>query len=205
MLERQPGHAAAQRELAGLLAAEARDCREREEDGEQERCRSKLQEALKLDPRSLPASLLQVEWDLAEETLGPQEAALRLQQVVLEHPQSSDARLALGSCLLDLGDVPGALEQFHQGSRLAPADVRHQVRLAEALARVNEQDALARLRRLLALHPDSVPVLLGLSRLLASKGRLGEAFELLDRAGKVAPESNEVRWARRRLERQRSD
>jgi len=204
VLQQQHGdQPTARRELAALLAHEARTCWEEEE--ELERCRDQLREALDLDADSLPARLLEVERGLAEERLTPQEAVRQLQQVVEDHPGNAEARLALAGSLLDLGDLQAALEQLHWSSRLAPIDLRPQVQLAEALQRVNPEDAEHRMSRLLALHPDSLPVLLAFARMLAGRGRFAEAAEQLSKAEQVAPGSNEVRWARRRLERQQRE
>jgi tetratricopeptide (TPR) repeat protein len=79
------------------------------------------------------------------------------------------------------------------------------VRLAEALHRVNPEDARARMARLLALYPGNLAVLLGFSRVLAREGRFDEALRHLDEADEVAPGTREIQWARRRLERQRKE
>jgi len=203
VLAEQPEHAAARQRLADLLVEEGRELWLR--DDSPASARPLLAEALTWHPASLPAQLFAVELDGAEELVLPQERVTRLQELVATHPQSAAARLLLGRALLEVGEAPAAIEQLHQGSRLAPADLRLQVLLAEAISPSNPEEAARRLARLRDAYPGNVPLLLEIASLLQRQERFDEAAQVLGDAAGKAPGNHEVQAAQRRLERTRRE
>jgi tetratricopeptide (TPR) repeat protein len=85
----------------------------------------------------------------------PEAARRRLQRFVKAHPDQAEGRSALGVCLLQLDDYPGAMGHLHEAARLEPDEPLHRWNLAAAAKQADRLGgAYLALRDYLTLHDD---------------------------------------------------
>lgn len=147
----EPGHATAQRKLAGVMA----------ELGDLEAAATGYRQAIALDPACVPAYRGLVEIG----ALAADDPALPAMERLLENPKTDDwslveLRFALGQAYDRLGDYDGAFEHFRIGNRLKRARVDFDLeRIRRGRARMEaafDADLLARWRG--AGDPTDLPV-----------------------------------------------
>ena len=125
---------------------------------------------------------LEQAWTLVSR--GDSQTATRvLKELVSKEPGSAEARLLLGSLLMEAGDRVGSIEQLTEGARLSPRSAEAQNALAEALIRFGDsKSARAPLERAVALQPRFAIAQLNLGQVLAEANELTAAATHLDRA-----------------------
>jgi len=106
---------------------------------------------------------------------------------------------AWGQMLTQMGDLPAAVERYHQAVVLTPMDKKswteYRYRLAQLLVRLNRgDDAEEILNEIIAHKPkQSVRAHIQLGRLLRVRGQLNEAIDHYQRALTLNPRSAEAR------------
>jgi tetratricopeptide (TPR) repeat protein len=104
-------------------------------------------------------------------------------------PASVPARVNLASALLQLGQVPRALEHLQTAYSMAPGDLGVGRQLVAVLIRDSRRDdAIAVLSSMSRANPDDEDTTVGLAILLAERDRFSEAIALLDDAHVRFPE-----------------
>ena len=139
--------------------------------------------ALVLSAR-LMAQLPSVEqaWDLVAKGRYP-EAVQVLQGLVKGNAKDADARLLLGSILMELGDRGGAIEHLSAAVRLRPQSAEAQNALGEAYKAFGDfGSARAPFREAVALEPSFAAARVNLALALLHTGDMQEAMPHLDQA-----------------------
>ena len=109
-------------------------------------------EALRIDPRHLPAEIGKVRLELSR---GDAPGALLTARSALDgHPESADARALLADCLVALGDTDEALAELAEAIEAAPENADVCYSLASALEMADRaEDAQQAWRRFLQVEP----------------------------------------------------
>jgi len=161
-----------------------------------------LDEALKLNPRLVPALTLKSRLAMAVNRFDIAKASL-LQAVEVE-PGSAYNHFLLGFCYYVDNDFKNALPPLERSRQLKPDDARTHFYLAltlEALARAD--DAVASYEQSLKLEKNGGAILadtlVAYARLLFTLGRFGESETLIDRALAAAPDSRDAQYEKGRL------
>lgn len=111
------------------------------------------------------------------------EAISLLRQLIPSDPQNADARLLLGSLLMEAGDQPESIEQLTAAVRLRPRSAEAENALGEAYNHFSETAAArAAFQRAVELDPRYGIAQLNLGQLLLQQGNLVGAASHLDRA-----------------------
>jgi len=165
-------------------------------------------EALRVNPRFVPALVLKARLALAANRFDVAKTSLR--QAVEREPNSASAQFLLGFVLYLENDFAGALEPLRQAARLQPDDARTQFYLAltfEGLGRTD--DAIAGYERALKLNKAGgaqlADTLVAYARLLFTLGRYDESEGLIDRALVIEPAARDVQYEKGRLRLERRD
>ncbi|MDY3555202.1 tetratricopeptide repeat protein [Gemmata sp. JC717] len=99
-----------------------------------------------------------------------------------------DAQVALGSCLLDLGEFAPALELFRAVRAAEPANLLALFGIGRACSYLGQwADAEGAYQAILKLRPGHVETLLGLAQVLEQRGDLPQALGHLEAAEKGDP------------------
>ncbi len=151
-----------------------------------------LEDAIKeLEEIDLPAQTLWTLLVLGQYYLQanrPGDAVRLLRLLVVQFPQSPDARYLLATSLALSGD-PAAVEQFEELDRQLPNNPVVQLRLASAYTQQGRpRDALAQLDRIAKQPEKSAAYQLERGRALFFLGRLDEAFAAGSAAQRLAPQ-----------------
>jgi len=161
-----------------------------------------LDEALKLNPRLVPALTLKARLAMAVNRFDIAKASL-LQAVEIE-PGVAGNHFLLGFCYYVDNDFKNALPPLERSKQLQPDDARTHFFLAltwEALARPD--DAIASYEQSLKVEKNGggilADTLVAYARLLFTLGRYGESEALIDRALTAAPDSRDAHYEKGRL------
>ena len=161
-----------------------------------------LDEALKLNPRLVPALTLKARLAMAVNRFDVAKASL--QRAVEIEPGVADNHFLLGFCNYVDNDFKNALPPLERSRQLKPDDARTHFYLAltlDALARAD--DAIASYEQSLKLEKNGGAILadtlVAYARLLFTLGRYGESETLIDRALAAAPDSRDARYEKGRL------
>ncbi|HEY7302608.1 MAG TPA: tetratricopeptide repeat protein [Bryobacteraceae bacterium] len=121
-------------------------------------------------------------WKLASE--GQSDQAIRILEGVIQNgARDADARLLLGSLLVEKGDRAGAIEQLSEAVRLRPQSAEAQNALGEAYNRFGDtKSARAPFEKAIALNPGFGAAQTNLGLILVQAGELQSAGQHLDRA-----------------------
>ncbi len=121
-------------------------------------------------------------WDLLRKGERPRAIAL-LQQIVQQHPADADARLLLGSVLMEEGRREESIAQLREGARLRPKSAEAQNALGEAFIAFDDpQSACAPFESAVALDPNLAAAQANLGAALLQLGQADAAAPHLDRA-----------------------
>jgi tetratricopeptide (TPR) repeat protein len=115
-----------------------------------------------------------------------QEAIQVLNTFIKTNPENADARLLLGSLLMEGGQKTESIEQLTAGVRLRPNSAEAQNALGEAYNKFgNVPAARAAFEKAVALKPDSGIAQSNLGQTLLASGEAAKAADHLDRAIKL--------------------
>lgn len=104
-------------------------------------------------------------------------------------PANLSARIGLGVCLQEGGDLDGAVGQYTAALAQEPDSGEALTNLGLAWAEQGDLDgALAALRKATGIEPDNAETLCALGSVLQKRGDAGEAAECFERAVAAAPE-----------------
>jgi len=125
---------------------------------------------------------LEQAWRLAANGQGG-EAIQILRTLIASEPRNTDARLLLGSLLMEAGDKSASLEQLKTAVNQRPRSVEAQNALGEAYYKFGEVAAAkSAFENAVAIKPDSGVAQLNLGQVLVMQGELDGAARHLDRA-----------------------
>lgn len=111
------------------------------------------------------------------------EAIQTLQILIASEPRNTDARLLLGSLLMEAGDRSASIEQLTTAVKQRPRSVEAQNALGEAYYKFGEvASAKSAFENAIAITPDYGVAQLNLGQILVSQGELDDAGKHLDRA-----------------------
>ena len=111
------------------------------------------------------------------------EAIQILQTLIASEPRNTDARLLLGSLLMEAGDKSSSIEQLQTAAKQRPRSVEAQNALGEAYYKFGEVAAAkSAFENALAIKPDYGVAQLNLGQVLVMQGELDGAAKHLDRA-----------------------
>jgi tetratricopeptide (TPR) repeat protein len=160
-----------------------------------------VEEALRLDPRFVPALTLKARLAMAANRY--EIARECLERAVELEPQTAGVHFLLGFCRYVENDFKGALSPLERAAQLKPENGPTQFYLAmtlEALGRTDE--AIAAYENTLKLEKSGAALadpLVAYARLLFTQGRYGESEKLIDRALGVEPTSRDGYYEKGRL------
>lgn len=171
-------------------------------------CQAALDEALRLDPKLVPALTLQAK--LAMAASRNDLARQSLKQALAVEPDSWYARFLSGFLYYLENDLQLALPELERARQLNPRDPRSALYLAltqESLG--NTAAALGWYQEAIRLEEAAgkpqTDTQLAYGRLLLLLGRLEECAKLIDRALKLEPDSRDAHYERARLLLKRGD
>ena len=117
------------------------------------------------------------------------DAAASFERALAAAPDSLPARVNLATALLQLGQVPRALDLLQSAFAAAPGDPAIGRQLVTALVRLDRRDdAIAALASMSRARPDDEDAVVGLALLLAERERFEEAIAALDDAHRRFPD-----------------
>ena len=125
---------------------------------------------------------LEQAWTLAAH--GQRDDAIQiLRTLIVSEPRNTDARLLLGSLLMEAGDKSASIEQLTTAVKQRPHSVEAQNALGEAYWKFGEAAAAkSAFENALAINPDYGVAQLNLGQVLVTQGELDGATRHLDRA-----------------------
>ena len=133
-------------------------------------------------------------WDLLRQGQRPQAIAL-LQQIIQQHPDNADARLLLGSVLMEDGRRDESIAQLTEAVRLRPKSAEAQNALGEAyIAFEDFSSARAPLEQAVALDANFAAARANLGATLLQLGQSDAAAPHLDRAITLLGHSPDAAW-----------
>jgi len=131
---------------------------------------------------SAQQSKLEQAWTLAAHGQSAQAIQL-LQTLIASEPRNTDARLLLGSLLMEAGDKSASIEQLKTAAQQRPRSAEAQNALGEAYYKFGELDpARSAFENALAVNPNDGVAQLNLGQLLVAQADLDGAAKHLDRA-----------------------
>jgi len=161
-----------------------------------------VDEALKLDPKLVPALTLKAKLAMAANRYDV--ARESLERAIAADPSSWYAQFLYGFQFYRQNELPAAIQALEQAHRLNPRDARTPLYLGlarESLGQTTE--ALATYREAIRLGEASgqldTDMLLSCSRLLLRLGDFEECRHWIDRALKLAPQSRDPHFESARL------
>lgn len=111
------------------------------------------------------------------------EAIQILRTLIASEPSNTDARLLLGSLLMEAGDKSASIEQLNTAVKQRPRSVEAQNALGEAYYKFGEVSAAeSAFENAVAIKPDYGVAQLNLGQVLVVQGELDDAAKHLDRA-----------------------
>ena len=165
-------------------------------------CQEALEEALRLDPKLVPALTLKAKLAMGMNRF--EAARQSLEQAIAADPSSWYAHFLLGFQDYLQNELPLALPELEKARKLNPRDARPAIYLGltqESLGHTEEairfyEEAI---RLEAAAGKPQADTLLTYARLLFALGRLGECAKLIERALGLEPNSRDVHFERGRL------
>jgi tetratricopeptide (TPR) repeat protein len=124
-------------------------------------------------------------WDLLAK--GDRPAAIRLlHEIITANPRDADARLLLGSVLMEQGERSESIAQLTEAVRLLPQSAEAGNALGEAFKTFDDPKAARRaFEKAVALDPRFAPARVNLGLILVDAGEFGASAEHLDRAIRI--------------------
>jgi tetratricopeptide (TPR) repeat protein len=148
--------------------------------------------ALALSAVLLAQQPLDRAWELARNG-HVQEAIGVLRDLIRTNPDNADARLLLGSLLMEEGAQAESIDQLTAAVRLRPRSGEAENALGEAYAKFGDTDAArSAFKRAVMLQPDFAVGQLNLGQALLAQGEFAVAAEHLDRAIRLFGRSDEA-------------
>jgi len=171
-------------------------------------CMNSLDEALRLDPKLVPALTLRAKLAMAIDRYDVAKADL--ERAIAADPSSFYAQFLYGFQFYQRNELPAAIAALEKARKLNPRDASSALYLGlatESLGRPAEALALYReaIRLGDAAGQTNAETLLACSRLLLLMGEVDEAERLLNRAAKIAPDSRDPHFEACRLWLQKGD
>jgi tetratricopeptide (TPR) repeat protein len=165
-------------------------------------CQKALEEALRLDPKLVPALTLKAKLAMGMNRF--EEARQSLEQAIAVEPSSWYAHFLLGFQYHLQNDLPLALPELEKARKLNPRDARPAIYLGltqESLGHTEEAIRLYEeaIRLEAAGGKPQADTLLTYARLLFALGRLEQCAKLIERALELEPNSRDVHFERGRL------
>jgi tetratricopeptide (TPR) repeat protein len=163
--------------------------------GMQAEAQTAFNEALRLDPRHLPArtALAALTGDKADPAQ-LQAQVKGLKDAVAKDPGNIALRESLARALMRSGDVAAAQGELKALLERAPGNPEGNMLMAQILARQNKpDDAASHLRAALRGNPAHVEANVALARYLDAKGRREEAVPLFETALRTNPKRLDVK------------
>ncbi len=141
-------------------------------------------------------SIIERAWKLAAN--GQREQAIDLLHGVIKtNPSNADARLLLGSLLMEAGKQPEAINQLTEAVKLRPRSAEAQNALGEAYSSFgNFKAALEPFEKAVAIKPDFGVAQMNLGEVLLDSGELDASAKHLDRAIALLGHSDDSAYAR---------
>jgi tetratricopeptide (TPR) repeat protein len=135
-------------------------------------------------------------WHMVAEGKRPQAVAL-LRDLVKQDPRDADARLLLGSLLMEAGERSESIARLSEAVRLRPVSAEAHNALGEAYKAFGEaKSALPEFERAVALDPRHTQAQLNLGEALLAEGDASAAIPHLDRAIQLFGNKAEGAYAR---------
>jgi tetratricopeptide (TPR) repeat protein len=167
-----------------------------------QKCMNLLDEALKLDPKLVPALTLRAKLAMAIDRYDVAKADL--ERAIAADPRSAYAQFLYGFQFYQRNELPAAIAALEKARKLNPKDSSSALYLGLAT------ESLGHPAEALALYRDAIHLedaagqlhaetLLVCSRLLLLLGEFDEAERLLNRAAKIAPASRDPHFEACRL------
>lgn len=138
-----------------------------------------------------PEALLQLQQQLSR-TTDPAGAVTLLQRLGANEMRAPEGRLAIARAKEVAGDIPGALAELDEASRLRPDFEPAALMAAELRADKSPDAAIEGLKRYLARVPDSVNGHITLARLYLQKNEIPLARQEFETLRRVAPNDPRV-------------
>ncbi len=146
-----------------------------------------VEEALRLDPRSVPARLQRAA--LLQRQGRADEASREVAAILVANPADARVHARAGELALESGRADAAQASFREALRLDPASQGARVGLALAARGAGRMDeAITLMREAVASRPGDATTQLRLARLLGEAGRADEAASVLADAVRAAPD-----------------
>ncbi|MGA7410054.1 MAG: tetratricopeptide repeat protein [Bryobacteraceae bacterium] len=140
-------------------------------------------------------------WDLAAKGHAA-EAITLLRSIVANEPKNADARLLLGSLLMEQGDRAGSIEQLSEGARLSPRSAEAQNAAGEGYTRFHEsKSARGYFEKAVAINPAFAPAQANLGLVMLENSEYAAAAAHLEKAARLYGNTAEASypqylWAR---------
>ncbi|MGH9404040.1 MAG: tetratricopeptide repeat protein [Terriglobia bacterium] len=135
-------------------------------------------------------------WDLLSKGRRP-EAVHLLYEIIKAHPSDADARLLLGSVLMEEGERSESIAQLSEAVRLRPNSAEAQNALGEAFnAFGDSKAALDPFEKAVALNPRLARAQVNLGLVLLKSGEYSPAEPHLDRAIQLLGQSSDAAYPR---------
>jgi len=165
-------------------------------------CMDALDQALKQDPKLVPALILRARLSMAADRYDA--ARESLQTAIAADPSSWYAQFLYGFQFYQRNEMPAAITALEKARRLNPRDPPAALYLGlaqESLGRTAEALALYRVAMRLeeSAGQPRVETILACARLLMLMGEFDEVERLLNRATKVGPDSRDPHFEASRL------
>jgi len=133
----------------------------------------------------------------------------RLEQTAADHPDDVEAEIAVIRKMRDLGRVRDAIDRLRAGEPRFASSVVWQTEYAVTLVYLNDRDgAIARYKLASGLAPNDPQLMVELAMLLLERRQgddLDQAWDLADRASRLAPGAPSILVCRAELLAQRGD
>jgi tetratricopeptide (TPR) repeat protein len=157
-----------------------------------------VDEALRLDPRFVPALTLKAKLAMAAKRFDL--ARPVLEQALAIEPAAAYPRFLYGLQFYLSNELQPALTQFRKARELNPSDARAAQYLGLTMESLGQpMEALAQYEQAAKLGPKSADILLTGARLLLSLNRLQESAQWINRSLQLEPDSRDAHFEKARL------
>jgi tetratricopeptide (TPR) repeat protein len=171
-------------------------------------CMNELDEALRLDPKLVPALTLHARLAMAIDRFDV--AREDLEKAIAADPKAAYPQFLYGFQFYQRNEMPAAIRALQRAHQLNPRDASSALYLGLAQESLgNTAEALSLYREAIRLEESGgqphVETMMACARLLLVLGEFDEAEQVLDRAVRIAPESRDPHFEASRLWLKRGD